>query len=622
MGEHSVKTTLSETERATFVRHLLDDIQSLEYMLENNMIESGITRIGAEQEFCLVDKNWRPSLLAEEVLKDVNDEHFTTELARYNLEINLDPLELKGDCFQQMTNQLTDTLAKAKKVAASYSSSVVLTGILPTISKNELEFNYMTPNPRYWALNDIIKQLRGSDFELHIKGVDELTIAHDSVLFEACNTSFQMHLQIDPDDFISSYNWAQAISGPLLSVCTNSPLLLGRELWNETRIALFQQSIDMRSSSYALKDQQARVTFGDSWAEGSIAEIFKNEIARYKVILAKDIASSSLDIVKNGGIPKLEALNLHNGTIYRWNRPCYGTGGGKAHVRIENRYIPSGPTVVDEIANFVFWVGLMQGRPKRYDDMRIRMDFRDVKSNFIKAARYGKETMLSWENDEISATELLTEVLMPIARDGLEQSGIDIDDINYYLDIVEKRALGTTGSQWKTRNYRTLHSHMKQDDALLTLTKHMYDLQWKDIPVHEWPMIEDPSSAHEAAHLITHVMSTQLFTVNENDLAELATSIMKWKNIHHVPVEGDDGKLRGLLTWTHMKNFTRSDVPDPEMTVKQIMVQELHIASPEMEIQEAIALMKKHEIGCLPVLMNDQLVGVVTIKDLLPYDND
>ena len=226
MGEHKVNKESNRRERAAFVRHLLDDIQALEQMLEQNLIENDIRRIGSEQEFCLVNNNWRPSDKAEEILSKLNDPHFTTELAKYNLEINLDPLELKGDCFCEVEKQLDDLLGKAVKIADSIDVKVVLTGILPTISKNELEFDYMTPNPRYWALNKIMRDLRGTDFELRLRGVDELAIKHDSVLFEACNTSFQMHLQIPPEDFISSYNWSQVISGPILGVCTNSPILL------------------------------------------------------------------------------------------------------------------------------------------------------------------------------------------------------------------------------------------------------------------------------------------------------------------------------------------------------------------------------------------------------------
>lgn len=416
MGEHNVQKLESKDARSIFIQHLLNDIEALEIMLQKNLIENDIYRIGAEQEFCLVDQSWRPTQNSDVILKAIDDPHFTTELARYNLEINLDPYKLEGNCFQLLGNQLNTLIAKAREKAEAVNTKVVLTGILPTISHAELEFEYMTPNARYWALNDMLKSIRGDNFQLHIRGVDELSLSHDSVLFEACNTSFQLHLQIPPEDFIASYNWAQAISAPILGIAANSPLLLGRELWSETRIALFQQSIDTRSASFALKDQQPRVKFGKEWESGSIAEMFKDEIAQHKVILSKEIPTDSLQELEQGRIPKLHALNLHNSTIYRWNRPCYGVGNGKAHIRIENRYIPSGPSTIDELANFALWVGLMMGRPAEFDDMKKVMDFRDVKANFIKAARTGIDTIICWKGKNITIQELMLKELLPIAH--------------------------------------------------------------------------------------------------------------------------------------------------------------------------------------------------------------
>lgn len=622
MGDHHVKISEDRQERKRFINYLLDDISALEKMRENNLIEDDIVRIGAEQEFCLINENWRPSDKAEAILAEIADDHFTTELAKFNLEINLDPIELKGDCFQQVNHQLSTLLSRAAKVAHQHQNKVLLTGILPTITKQELDFDYMTPNPRYWALNTMLKKLRGSDFELHLRGVDQLSIRHDSVLFEACNTSFQMHLQIPSFDFIQSYNWSQAIAGPVLGICSNSPLLLGRELWSETRIALFQQSIDLRSSSYALTDQLPRVTFGDRWASGSIVDVFKNDIANFKVILGKNIEQNSLETLASGDIPKLEALNIHNSTIYRWNRPCYGVGGGKPHLRIENRYIPSGPSRIDEMANFAFWVGLMKGRPSNYDDLPSKMDFRDAKSNFIKSARTGREAVMNWFGKRISTRELILEELIPLAKAGLQKVQIDEQDIDRYLGIIADRAKGDTASQWMIKNYRELRKSRKVDDCLLSITKSIYENQQTERVVSDWGKIDNSSDTHQNASQVHHIMSRQLFTVNENDPAKLATRIMQWTDKHHIPVENDQKEFSGLLTWTHMKNFTAQAISTSEATVGDIMAKEIHTATPQMLIKDAISLMKKHEIGCLPVLLDHHLVGIVTISDVLPFDND
>lgn len=621
MGEQKVNRSFSEEKKALFIQHLLDDVKALEIMLENDQIEKGITRIGAEQEFCLVTKDWRPATNNEEILAKIDDPHFTTELARYNLEINLDPVELKDDCFSQVEDSLKSLLNKASKVSEENDAKVILTGILPTISKTHLSMDYITPNPRYYALNDMLMGLRRSHFQLNLQGVDELSITHDSVLFEACNTSFQLHLQIDPDDFISSFNWSQAIAGPILSVCCNSPLLMGRELWEETRIALFRQSIDTRNISQVLKDQEPRVAFGNNWAKGTAADIYRENISKYKIILSRDLEENSLDILKKGAIPKLEALNLHSGTIYPWNRACYGVGNGKPHLRIENRYIPAGPSVIDEIANFAFWVGVMRGRPKKFDDMYKVMDFREAKSNFVKASRTGRNAVMSWEGKHYSARKLLKKVFLPMAYEGLRKEGIDEADIERLLKVIKKRLKGNTGSTWMVSNYRRLTNTLKKDKALRLITKSIYLNQQKGEPVNKWPDADEKDKLKEASYWVGHIMTTMLLTVNKSDLASLATSIMEWNNIHHVPVEDDEGKLCGLLTWTHAQKYNTEDHQSVYL-VKDIMVEDVIFVDATTPIKEAISIMKKNEIGCLPVVQNEELIGIVTLMDVRPYDND
>ena len=620
MGDLTANSPTEKLVKTEFIHHLLNDIKCLELMLERNLIESGISRIGAEQEFCLISKNWRPEKNADEILKAINDPHFTNELARFNLEINLDPQDVGPTCLDDVEKQLRTLLKKAELHASERDTQVLLTGILPTISKTELSLEYMTPKPRYWSLNEMVKGMRGSDFQLHIKGVDELAITHDSVLMEACNTSFQLHLQVDPEDFVDSYNWAQVISGPILGICANSPLLLGRELWSETRIALFQQSIDTRHSTYALKDQISRVSFGEDWEYGSVVDIYKNDIAQHKIILAKPIEHDSLEELENGKFPKLEALNTHNGTIYRWNRACYGATKDSAHLRIENRYIPSGPTITDQMANFALWLGLMKGRSTLYSDITNQMDFQDVKANFIKAARTGKQSVMKWKDRFVSVKDLITRELLPLAYEGLSKANVDPKTASRLLEVIDQRAVKQTGAQWSISNFRRLKRTTRKDDALLALTKNMYENQQNELPIHEWPDVAEVASTHEHAYQVGHIMSTKLFTVKEDDIAALATKLMQWKNIHHIPVECDNGKICGILTWTHMQHFQEKTPHDDTLTVRDIMNTEVILAHAEMQIQEAIQIMKSNEIGCLPVVHNEHLIGIVTIKDIKQYD--
>lgn len=591
-------------------------------MLSNNLVESGIARLGAEQEFVLVNDNFKPSDKAVELLHLIKDDHFTKELAKFNLEINLDPEELSNDCFSVIENKLREFLRHSKEKAKEIDTKVLLKGILPTIRNTELLLEYMTPDQRYYALNDMLKRTRGQDFELHMLGVDEITVKSDSVLFEACNTSFQMHLQIDPEDFVDVYNWSQAISGPLLSISTNSPILLGRELWSETRIALFQQSVDTRKSSHALKESKPRVTFGDRWIR-SVTDIFKDDVARYKLIVMSDIEEDSLDTISKGKTPELRALRIHNGTNYRWNRPCYGVFNNKAHLRIENRYIPAGPTIQDEITNFAFWVGLLKGMPDDYRNIWNKIDFREAKANFIKAARSGKETSFNWEGNQISAKELIIDLLIPIAKKGLKKSNVDENDIVKYLEIIEKRTYSQTGSQWKRRNYRNLNKVLKQYESLVTLTKTIYENQVKGIPVHEWENIDiEPfKNLKKTYSRVDDIMTTDLITVMDNDPAFLAFKIMDWRNIHHLPVENSNGDLVGTITSNHYDRF-KNNVYESDATINDIMRKDAITISPDSLISEAKEIMIKNQVGSLPVISRDCVVGIITKKDIIEAEKN
>ena len=622
MGEQKVNTKSDHQARIEFLRHLMEDLKSLEYMFESKMIEDDIVRIGAEQEFCLVNEYWRPAKNALEVLEAINDPHFTTELARFNLEINLDPIELKTDAFKKVENQLKSLLEKAKAAANNNNTKILLTGILPSISKHELDLEYMTPFERYYALNEVLKKAKGENFRMNFAGVDDLPIMHNSVMFEACNTSFQMHLQIAPDDFAASYNWAQTIAGPVLGACVNSPLLLGKELWSETRIALFQQSIDTRRVSLAQTEQQSRVTFGNSWFTGTIVDFYKHEISKFRTLLTKKIKSSSFDELKAGKIPKLTALNLHNGTIYRWNRPCYGVGNGKPHVRIENRYIPSGPTTTDEMANFAFWVGLMKGRPAEFDNIPGTLDFEDVKSNFIRAARTGTESIMNWKGKLIPLDRLVLEILLPISKTGLERMKIDNDDIDKYLGVIRDRLLKSTGSQWMVTNYRYLKKQLKPDDALIALTSTLHTNQESYDKVSEWPDLQSIKFFNSKATKVGHLMTSTLITAKTSDLGLLTLNYMKWNTIHHLPVVNNDGTLVGLITWQHLKQFW-DQVQDANNSIsaREIMITDVFTTQTSTPLNKAIALMKKHKIGCLPVLQETQLVGILTLKDLIHVYN-
>ncbi|MCU0358305.1 MAG: CBS domain-containing protein [Cyclobacteriaceae bacterium] len=618
MGQHRISIAENNEQRKAFLRYLLHDVEALDYMIEHGMFEEGITRVGAEQEFFIVDKHYKPSRNGPQILEQLKDPHFTSELARYNLEINLDPEVLYGNCFQRIESELRRLLMMADSVASNFDDTLILTGILPSIDLRALDMDYMTPNPRYQALGEIVKRLRGQDFELNINGVDELMLAHPNILFEACNTSFQIHLQTDVSNFVDQYNWAQAIAGPLLAIATNSPLLFGRELWSETRITLFQQSVDMRRRASHLRERQQRVTFGNKWIR-SVSEVYKDDISRYPLIFMSDIEHDSFDILNNGGIPALKALCIHNGTIWKWNRPCYGILNGKPHLRIENRYLPAGPTVIDEIANMAFWTGLMSGMPDQYKDIWKIMDFEDAKENFYKAARIGIQTGMIWEGNLMSVQKLVLQVLLPLAKEGLRKNGIDDASINRYLNVIEERtSTGKTGSRWMINGFRTLKKKLGRDEAMVTLTAAIHKRRVTGEPIHVWPevSVNEKDLVTIQYDVVSNVMTTDLFTTQAHDPIELAQAIMDWRKIRHMPVEDDHGNIIGLLTRKRIEKYFETAVANPYATAGDIMIKDPVCVDASVNIRDAMKIMTDRGVSCLPVIQNGMLIGLLTDTDM------
>ncbi len=618
MGDQHIRIAEQSDERRNFLRHLLHDVQALDIMAKSGLFEKGITRMGAEQEFFIVDKHYKPSRNGPEILANIPDPHFTTELARFNLEINLDPLTLTQNCFSATEKELNRFIQIADEAAARYQDSIILTGILPSIDLRAVEMDYLTPNPRYHALGEIVKRMRGQDFELNINGVDELLLAHTNILFEACNTSFQAHLQTDVDEFVDQYNWAQTIAGPVLAIATNSPLLFGRELWSETRITLFQQSVDMRRRLHNLRERQQRVSLGHKWIR-YVSEVYKDDISRYPLIFLTPIEKDSLEVLKQGEIPQLKALRIHNGTIWKWNRPCYGIMNGKPHLRIENRYIPSGPTVLDEIANMAFWVGLMKSMPEEYKNIWEKIDFEEVKENFYKAARFGIQTGMTWDNKMMPTQELVLDILLPLAKKGLEKCSILPEDIARYLNVIEGRTRSAkTGSRWMINGFRTLKKKLGRDEAAVTLTAAMHQRRLTQEPVHLWNKVteEEKKQILVSYDHVNTIMTTDLITAQGNDPIELVACIMDWRQIRHMPVEDINGKVVGILTRKRIDNFLSSPEANLSATAEEVMIKDPFFVDPSCTTQEAMRFMLEKKISCLPVIQNDQLVGLLTDIDM------
>ncbi len=623
MGHLNVKEAIDSVEMKQYVRALLEDLRALAWMIEHDMLESRVTRVGVEQELCMVDQFWRPAPLITEVLQKLKDPHFTTELAKFNIEINLDPLTFSGGCLSQLEANLKQLLRKLEQVLKKFKADIILCGILPSIRTMDLEIENMTPVARYRALFDSLRRMKGGPFEYHILGTDELVFKQDYPSFEFCNTSFQVHYQMDPADFIEAYNFSKLITAPVLAAATNSPVLFGKRLWHETRIALFQQAIDTRNLSHHLRRGRGRVSFSDQWIRHSILEIFQDDVSRFRMLLYADVSERSMEVLKAGKIPQLTALSVFNGTIYRWNRACYGIIDGKPHLRIENRVLPAGPTVTDEVANAAFWLGLMHGLPEDYKNLPCKMEFDHAVDNFINAARNGLNTHFTWlKGQRLPAGELILKELLPIAHSGLEMAGIDRGDIDHYLGIIRERVeTQRSGSRWILDSYNRLKENGFTGEALIAITAGIVRRQKEGTPVHRWDLaqMEEAGSWINKFGRVEQIMATDLFTVQETDLIELVINIMNWKNIRHVPVEGEQGQLLGLVTSGLVIQYYAANLgQNSEMkTAGDIMIREPISIPPEMSTVEAVSLMQKHEIGCLPVVKNDRLIGIVTEHDFM-----
>ncbi|MFP4292636.1 MAG: CBS domain-containing protein [Cyclobacteriaceae bacterium] len=622
MGNSNIRIIETEEERKEYLKHLLQDVNAFEKMLDDQNFEKGVRRFGAEQELVFVDDHYNPAMIGPEITRALHRKNIKTEYASFNIEVNAPPLVLKDDCLKKLKAHLSNDIELIKEAAAKRNSKVLLTGILPTIRLKDTVPNTLTQEDRYKKMLENVNKRRGEHYEFNIKGIDELITRRNPTTFGGCMTSLQLHYQSDADQMVDLYNWAQLISAPTLACATYSPVFLGKRLWHETRIALLRQTTDTRRPYSSMRNEEARVSFGKDWVHQSVAEVFHDDIASYRAFLTRNFEEESMEKLNEGEVPELEALCFHNGTIYRWNRVCYGLTGGKPHLRIENRILPSGPTLEDEVANAAFWLGLMNGMPDKYRNLQEKLEFDEVKKNFMKAARLGIEVQFRWLDGQlISSQELIIEELLPIAQQGLDAAGVDVKDSSHYLEIIRQRTeSGRTGSRWMLDSYRQLLNSSTEDESWVAITAAMLERQQQDIPVHEWSLAEKQEAGdwRNRFWYLEQIMSQTLYTLEEDDVIDLATNIMDWKNIGHLPVERE-GKLIGIVTRDSLiKFFAQNDERSSrEIPVREVMVRDLITATPEMPVVEAIKLILESKVSCLPVIRNEQIVGIVTEHDFV-----
>ncbi|MPZ73488.1 MAG: glutamate--cysteine ligase [Nitriliruptorales bacterium] len=492
MGRDIDTTEFTREDRARYREKVKANLAALHQLVETNRFETGKRTLGVEVEVYVTDRHGDAAPINHALLERIASPDFQTELAQFNIEFDVRPRRLAGKCFAEIEDELRRALNYAQEQARTLDAEVLIIGILPTLTDFDVTEQNLSANPRYKALNDVILNQRGEDILIRIEGDETLETTANSIVFEAACTSMQLHLQVDPLDFARYWNAAQILSAPLLAVGANSPFFLGKQLHHETRIALFEQATDTRTEELASQGVRPRVWFGEKWLSEGLFELFDENVRYYPSLLPICDDENPQQVLRAGDVPRLPELTLHNGTIYRWNRPVYEVSRGRPHMRIENRVLPAGPTVIDAVANASMYYGMLNGIASGTPPLWDMMSFEAARDNFFGAARLGFGAKLFWPrvSHEVPVTELLLKYLIPMAREGLQDWGVDADDIDLYLGIIEERTLNQqNGAGWQIRTWhKLLDEDYDRPDAARALVRRYLELADQGRPVHTWPV--------------------------------------------------------------------------------------------------------------------------------------
>lgn len=490
MGDEVAAQTFTRADRTRYRQKIRRCLDVFNRMLREARFDAARPLMGCEIELNLVDAHGDPAMRNAEVLAVIAHPDFQTELGQFNVELNLPPRSLAGAALVELERELRAYLNFADEAARRVGARLMMIGILPTVTAEHLGADTLTASPRYRLLNEQIFAARREDLQLAIDGVEQLRATADTIAPEAACTSVQLHLQVSPASFAAYWNAAQAVAGVQLAVGANSPYLFGKELWCETRIALFEQATDTRSDELKEQGVRPRVWFGERWIT-SIFDLFEENVRYFPALLPICHDEDPVDVLQRGDTPELAELRLHNGTVYRWNRPVYDVVDDLPHLRVENRVLPAGPTVVDTLANAAFYYGLVRVLAEDERPIWSRMSFHTAEKNFHSAARHGLAARLFWPDiGEVSATDLVLRQLLPTADEGLRRWGVHAEVRDRLLGIIEQRCLTTmTGAHWQVETVHRLQERGQCNrikalqQMALRYAEHMHSNQ----PVHTWP---------------------------------------------------------------------------------------------------------------------------------------
>ncbi|MGW2229315.1 glutamate--cysteine ligase [Streptomyces formicae] len=496
MGEKVVAGTFDLSDRHVYREKLLACLKGLERLLAEQRFDRPKNLMGMEIELNLAGPDGLPRMLNAQVLERIASRDFQTELGMFNLEVNIAPHRMGGRVLDQLAEELRTGLNYAHRKANELNAGIVMIGILPTLGRADLVSANLSDVDRYALLNDQIVAARGEHFALDIEGVERLTCTSSSIAPEAACTSVQLHLQVTPGRFADVWNAAQAVAAAQVAVGANAPFLFGRELWRESRPPLFLQSTDTRPPELRVQGVRPRTWFGERWITGPY-DLFEENLRYFPALLPLMEKEDPLGVIDAGGVPQLGELVLHNGTVYRWNRPVYGIADGVPHLRVENRVLPAGPTVPDVIANAAFYYGLVRALAEETRPVWSRLPFEAAEQNFDAACRHGIEARLRWPRRgrlggvaEVPAVQLVRDELLPLAAAGLDAWGVEPADRDLYLGMIEERCRRrVNGASWQTATYhRALERGLDRESALAATTRRYSELMHAGEPVHTWPV--------------------------------------------------------------------------------------------------------------------------------------
>jgi hypothetical protein len=486
MGEEVEAQEFSRADRTRHREKVRRNLDVFARMLREERFDTDDPMTGLEVELNLVDEYGDPALKNAEALEAIASPDFQTELGQFNIEINVPPAKLRENGLTTFENTLRNSLNDAEAKSAAVGAHMVMIGILPTLAEGHMAVDSLSANPRYRLLSEQILNARGEDITISIDGPERLQTSSDSIVPEAACTSTQFHVQTSPDQFAAYWNASQAIAGVQLAVAANSPYLLGKELWRETRIPLFEQATDTRSEELKAQGVRPRVWFGERWIT-SVFDLFEENVRFFPALLPVTEDEDPLKVLESGGTPQLSELRLHNGTIYRWNRPVYDIAKGVPHLRVENRLLAAGPTVADTMANAAFYFGLVRAVAESERPLWSQMSFSAAEENFHVAAQQGVEAQIYWPGvGQVRATELILRRLLPMAHEGLDTWGAAPEERDRLLGIIEQRCLtGVTGAEWFVRRMKQ-RSDLERYAALRATLLEYRDGMHTNEPVHTW----------------------------------------------------------------------------------------------------------------------------------------